>query len=293
MRNTFIEYLVQRTKSDKRIFLLSGDLGFGALEPFIEGHPANFLNAGIAEQSMIGVAAGLSASGRIPFVYSIANFPTFRCAEQIRNDLDYHNLPSVVVSVGAGVSYGALGYSHHAIQDVGLMRTFPNMIMLTPCDSVQVQSCLDYILENPMPAYLRLGKTGELNLTKKRALEPGFCDYIIHENNDVLVLTLGTAAQYLHNLKITNFDLATLPIWGGKTGINAIEKVISEYKKIIIYEHHLKSNGLYSWICENIENRDLLKNIYSLSLNVSIVGDVGNDKYLLQKHLRYFPDYEK
>ena len=289
MRNTFIEYLVKRTKSEKRIFLLTGDLGFGALEPFIEQHPENFLNCGIAEQNMIGVAAGLSASGKLPFVYSIGNFPTFRCAEQIRNDLDYHNLPSVVVSVGAGVSYGALGYSHHAIQDIALMRTFPNMTMLTPCDSVQVQGCLDYFFEDPTPAYLRLGKTGELNLTKESTIKPDECNFIVYKKNDILVLTLGTAAQNLDAVQLANYDLATLPIWGGKTDITAIESTLSQYTKIIIYEHHLRACGLYSWICENIKNRNLLNSIYSLSLNSSIIGDVGSDQYLIKKHLRYFP----
>lgn len=291
MRNAFIQYLVQRTKSDKRIFLLTGDLGFGALEPFIEDHPENFLNAGIAEQNMIGVAAGLSVTGKIPFLYSIGNFPTFRCAEQIRNDIDYHNLPAVVVSVGAGVSYGALGYSHHAIQDIALMRAFPNMTILTPCDGVQVKGCLDYILENPTPAYLRLGKTGELDLTKKRELKPGECNFIVHEKNDTLVLALGTAAQHLDYLQFTNYDLATLPIWGQTTDITAIEDVLSQYKKVIIYEHHLKACGLYSWICENLKNRNLLNSMYSLSFNSSIIGDVGSDKYLIKKHLKYFPDH--
>src|SRR5947208_16901085 len=116
MRTTFINQLIEEAKKDKNIFLIVGDLGFSVVEPFAKEFPDRFLNAGVAEQNMTGVAAGLASEGYHVFTYSIANFPTFRCLEQIRNDICYHRLPVTVVSVGAGMAYGNLGYSHHAVQ---------------------------------------------------------------------------------------------------------------------------------------------------------------------------------
>ena len=127
MRNAFIEELVSLANQNDHIALIVGDLGFSVIEPFADRFPDRFINAGVAEQNMLGFAAGMASEGYHVFVYSIANFPTFRCAEQIRNDVDYHQLPVTIVSVGGGLAYGNLGYSHHAVQDYGLMRLFPNM----------------------------------------------------------------------------------------------------------------------------------------------------------------------
>ena len=107
-------------------------MGYNVVEPFAKKFPKQFYNVGVAEQNMMGIAAGLAIEGHHVFVYSIGNFPTFRCAEQIRNDIDYHNLPVTIVNVGGGVGYGNLGYSHHSIQDYGLMRLFPNMLISSP-----------------------------------------------------------------------------------------------------------------------------------------------------------------
>ena len=122
MRNFFIDKLIKNTKKNNKNFLIVGDLGYNVVESFAKKFPKNFLNVGVAEQNMAGLAAGIASEGYRVFIYSIANFPTFRCAEQIRNDIDYHNLSVNVISVGSGFSYGNLGYSHHAIQDYGLIR---------------------------------------------------------------------------------------------------------------------------------------------------------------------------
>ena len=129
MRDIFIKKLCEKSKKNKKIFLIVGDLGFSVIEKYKNKFSNRFVNAGVSEQNMMGMAAGVASENMHVFVYSIANFPTFRCAEQIRNDVDYHNLPVTIVSVGAGVSYGHLGYSHHALQDYGLMRLFPNMLI--------------------------------------------------------------------------------------------------------------------------------------------------------------------
>ncbi|MFM1975793.1 MAG: hypothetical protein RL145_639, partial [Pseudomonadota bacterium] len=158
MRNAFIDELVSLAEKFDHIALMVGDLGWSVVEPFAERFPDRFINAGIAEQNMAGMAAGMASEGYHVFTYSIANFPTFRCAEQIRNDVDYHNLPVTTVSVGGGLAYGSLGYSHHAVQDYALMRTMPNMLIAAPGDPLEVRACLRYLVNHPQPSYLRIGK---------------------------------------------------------------------------------------------------------------------------------------
>ena len=148
MRNTFINHLTELAKTNKKIFLLVGDVGYNVVEIFQKTFPDRFLNVGIAEQNMTSLAAGMASEGYHVFTYSIANFPTFRCAEQIRNDIDYHNLPVTIVSVGGGVAYGNLGYSHHAVQDYGLIRMMPNFRIAAPADSNEVKSVLNYLTKN-------------------------------------------------------------------------------------------------------------------------------------------------
>jgi transketolase len=141
-----------------------GDLGYSVVEPFADRFPDRFINAGVAEQNMTGLAAGMASEGYHVFTYSIANFPTFRCAEQIRNDVDYHRLPVTVVSVGGGLAYGALGYSHHAVQDYALMRSLPQPAdrrPRRPDGSARLHALPGR--RNPQPSYLRLGKAGEPN----------------------------------------------------------------------------------------------------------------------------------
>src|SRR5436853_2489302 len=145
MRDAFIKELLVQAQTHDDAFLIVGDLGYSVIEPFAERFKDRFLNAGIAEQNMTGLAAGLSQTGFNVFTYSIANFPTIRCLEQIRNDVCYHRANVKVVSVGAGLSYGALGYSHHAVQDVACMRSLGEMLMATPCDPLETVGVVRFL----------------------------------------------------------------------------------------------------------------------------------------------------
>jgi transketolase len=162
VRTAFIETLFSSAQSDQRVVLLVGDLGFGVVTSFMEELPDQFINAGVAEQNMTGMAAGMALCGRIAFTYSIANFPTLRCLEQIRNDVCYHNTNVRIVSVGGGMAYGALGMSHHATEDLAIMRALPNMLVVAPGDPAEARmATLALIEEHEGPAYLRLGRAGE------------------------------------------------------------------------------------------------------------------------------------
>lgn len=161
MRTAFIEELTQAAAEDERIWLICGDLGYSVLERFSNAFPNRYLNAGVAEQNMTGVAAGLALSGKIVFTYSIANFPIMRCLEQVRNDICYHNLDVKIVSVGGGLAYGTHGYTHHAVEDLAVMRALPGMNVVAPGDPIETRSAVRALIRASGPAYLRLGKAGE------------------------------------------------------------------------------------------------------------------------------------
>lgn len=161
MRNAFVDSVYELAAVDPRVNLIVGDLGFSVVERFAGDYPKQFLNAGVAEQNMAGVAAGMALSGRIVFIYSIANFPTMRCLEQIRNDICYHKVNVKIVSVGAGVAYGGLGMSHHATEDISVMRALPEMRVVVPADPIETKFATRAIAELDGPVYLRLGKAGE------------------------------------------------------------------------------------------------------------------------------------
>ena len=161
MRTAFIDTLCEAADRDSRIWLLTGDLGYSVLEAFSSRFPDRYVNAGVAEQNMTGLAAGLALSGKIVFTYSIANFPTFRCLEQIRNDVVYHAANVKIVAVGGGFTYGTHGYTHHGVEDIAIMRSLPSMTILAPGDPREASLATLAAAAHEGPCYLRLGKANE------------------------------------------------------------------------------------------------------------------------------------
>lgn len=159
MRNAFVECLTELAAADPRIMLLTGDLGFGIFEEFSQRFPKQFLNVGVAEQNLTGVATGLALEGRIPFTYSLANFPTLRCLEQIRNDACYHDANVKIVGMGGGFSYGSLGMSHHATEDLSILRALPNMTIVAPGDDWEARKATSALVNTSGTCYLRIDKT--------------------------------------------------------------------------------------------------------------------------------------
>jgi transketolase len=288
MRNTFIDTLAKKAQTNKNIALIVGDLGYSVVEKFAQSFPDRFFNAGVAEQNMAGMAAGLASEGFHVFIYSIANFPTFRCAEQIRNDIDYHNLPVTIVSVGAGLSYGNMGYSHHAIQDMALMRLFPNTLIAAPADPLEVYSCLNFLIENPQPSYLRLGKTGEKKITKLiDKIKPGeiYCQ-IDKGPEKKIILTTGTGLNVALSLVkkgiLENNSIYTMPMWGAKFRKNLIP-IMDKYDEITTVETHLLDGGFGSWLSEcSRENSNKIKKI---CIDSRVMYSSATNEKLLEKFL--------
>ncbi len=164
MRTAFVDALYALAERDPRIVLVTGDLGFSVLERFRDHLPAQYVNAGVAEQNMTSMAVGMALAGRIVFTYSIANFPTLRCLEQVRNDVCYHEANVKIVAVGGGFAYGAAGASHHATEELGVMRLMPNLTVVAPADPVEARAAAAALVAHPGPCYIRLGKAGEPTL---------------------------------------------------------------------------------------------------------------------------------
>lgn len=292
MRTAFIDELISLARVNPKIFLVVGDLGYSVVEPFAKEFPDRFINAGVAEQNMTGLAAGMASEGYHVFTYSIGNFPTFRCAEQIRNDIAYHNLPVTVVAVGGGVAYGNLGYSHHTIQDYSLMRSFPNMLIASPGDPMEVRACLRYLVSRPQPSYLRLGKAGEetFHLSVPKILPGEWLPVRRNSKKKNLLLStggaLGTAIKWADEKKYRDFSVYSVPLWG-IAWKSKQKRLIKDWSSVITIEDHLEDGGFGSWLLEALkEKKSAIRKVETFSLNTSICGMVGGQTTLMKCGLK-------
>ncbi|HEX6750216.1 MAG TPA: transketolase C-terminal domain-containing protein [Longimicrobium sp.] len=191
MRTAFIEALADEARRDPRVVLMTGDLGFGVFHGFMDELGPQFVNAGVAEQNMTGMAAGMALAGKCVFTYSIANFPVLRTLEQIRNDVCYHDADVRIVAVGGGMCYGSLGPSHHATEDLAVMRAMPNLLVVAPGDPVETKLAVRALVRHRGPAYLRLGRAGEPVVhTSEPPFELGKA-ITVREGGDVTLISTG------------------------------------------------------------------------------------------------------
>lgn len=260
MRTAFIEELVALAEVDEDIWLLNADLGYSVLEVFRDKFPNRYVNVGVAEQNMIGIAAGLAMSGCKVFVYSIANFPTQRCLEQIRVDVCYHNAHVIVVAVGGGFSYGSQGYTHHAIEDLAVMRSLPGMRVAAPADPHETRSLLGHMANVPGPGYLRLGRAGETNLHPGPLLEVPLKPQVMREGSDVVITATGNivgeaikASQILsgHNIKARVVSVPMLK----PLAEEALWDLIGDAGLVVTVEEHSLIGGMRDTIAPLIAER--------------------------------------
>ena len=242
-------------EEDDRVCLVTGDLGFGVVEPFATQFPSQFVNAGVAEQNMTGIAAGMALCGKIVFTYSIANFPTLRCLEQIRNDVCYHGANVKIVSVGAGLAYGALGSSHHATEDIAVMRALPEMTVVAAGDPIETEMATRALAAREGAAYLRLGRSGE-PVVHSRSVDFQVGKAIrVADGDDVTLITTGTmlhatvqAARQLAQEGIAARIISMHTIKPLDT--DALYEAARETRAIITVEEHSIVGGLGSAVAE-------------------------------------------
>ena len=290
MRAAFVQTLIELAKENKNIELVTADLGFGVLKPFWEQCPDQFTNAGIAEQNMTTLAAGMALEGKCVFTYSIGNFPTLRCVEQIRNDCAYHNANVKVVCVGGGFVYGPLGMSHHATEDIAVLRALPNVVVMAPADFVEAEACTRALADYQGTAYLRLGRGGEKQIHEKvenfqigKALR-------VHDGEQIAIFSTGGIAEEVIEAYDELVKRGYNPAFYTFPTIKPIDRELVEdisksFDLIVTVEEQNIVGGFGSAIAEVMaEMREKKAYLLRLGINDEYSEIVGNQRYLRQHY---------
>jgi transketolase len=273
-------------EADERIYLLVGDLGFGVVEPFLRKFPNRFLNVGVAEQNLTGLAAGIALTGKIVFTYSIANFPILRCLEQIRNDVCYHRANVKIVAIGGGYTYGALGMTHHATEDLAILRALPEMTVVAPGDPYEAREATKAIVAHPGPCYLRLGRAGEpaVHLCSPvfqvgRAIQ-------VREGEALTIISTGgvlqTAVQVADAVEEKGFEVRVLSMHTVKPlDYEAVLAAARETGAIVTLEEHSMIGGLGGAVAECLaESEESRVRFKRIGLPSAFSSNSGNQEYL-------------
>ena len=284
MRDTFVATLLEAAKKDKNIILMTGDLGYGVLDTFEKELPGQFINSGVNEQAMMGMAAGYASTGKRVFVYSIGNFPTLRCLEQIRNDVCLMNNPVVVVSVGAGYAYGSQGYTNHALEDIAVLRALPNMEVIVPADPAETAQLTLSIIASKKPTYLRLGKSGEPTIhTSAPKVSHGSINEVSPGTSGTLIFagSVGTvavaAAKELadHGVSVA---VASMP-FVSTIDINYLQGALKKGPVIVIEEHSYRG-GVGTAVLEAANAANLRGNIGLIAADQNNLSQIGDQNFL-------------
>lgn len=285
MRDTFVKTLCSVCETNKDIELITADLGFGVLKPFFEQFPNQFTNAGIAEQNMTSVAAGMALEGKTVFTYSIGNFPTLRCLEQIRNDCAYHHANVKIVCVGGGFVYGSLGMSHHATEDISVMRSIPNVAVFCPGDALETAEITKAIANYPGTCYLRLGRGGEKPIHKSIENFQIGKAIPVREGRYVAILTTGAIYEEIHKaLAILAENGITPSVYTFPTvkpiDKETIKKCAETHTLIVTCEENNIMGGFGSAVSEVMADNGLNSRLIRIGIDDTFCDVVGDQTYL-------------
>jgi transketolase len=286
MRKAFVDTLLDIAKTDERIMLLTGDLGFMFLEPFARAFPERFVNVGVAEANLVNVATGLALAGFIPFIYSASTFVSMRCYDQIRNGPVYHRLPVKIVGVGAGFDYGFSGYSHYGLEDVGILRLQRGLSLIVPADSLQLTHALTDTWHDPRPTYYRIGKNErpavaglDGRFAKGRCAEIG-------TGRDLLLITMGdmahevvAAAEILrgHGIGVTVALVSSF----NPAPDEDLRALLGAFQTALSVEDHGIDGGLGAWAAELVARYQLRCRLVRRGItDAPLSGVTGGDAYL-------------
>lgn len=288
MRSTFVDTLINRARHDERIFLITPDVGFSVLEKFADQFPDRFLNTGIAEQNAVGVAAGLALSGRIPYIYSMVPFVTMRCFEQVRVDVAYMKTNVRLVGIGAGFTYGPAGASHHAIEDIAIMRALPGMTVCCPGDPLEARCLIEQSFDFDGPIYFRLGRNGE------PAIHPEGTEIRIGK---AITVTDGDDLALITTSNMLEQGKRWVDVWAqaGKSvnlismptvkplDVDAVKALIARGIPITTLEEHSIIGGLGSAVAEVIAESGIAVKFERIGINDEYSHYVGGQEYLKEK----------
>lgn len=288
MRNAVVAAISQLAKTDQELVLLTADMGFSVFEGFAELAPGQFINAGIAEANMVGVAAGLALAGKRCFLYTFAPFISMRCFEQVRLDLCYQNLPVVLIGLGGGLTYAKEGATHQAVEDIAIMRALPNMKVLCPGDPVEAELCVRAAYQDRGPVYIRIGKSGEPNLHKSR---PKFKigqaikmlsgdDVTIFSTGNMLKTALAVGSLLRENgIEADLYSLPSVKPLDADTLIKAAKK----NRYLFTLEEHSLIGGFGSAVLEKYNALGLRPEIKCFGLADKFVKQIGRQAVVREK----------
>lgn len=288
MRNAFINTLIKEAEKNENIMLLTGDLGFTVFEEFRDKYPEKFINVGVAEQNLMGIATGLALTGKTVFAYSIATFATMRPFEQIRTDIASHNASVIVVGSGAGLSYGHDSITHHSVEDISLMRTIPGITILCPSDPYEVELLTKEAIKIKKPVYLRLGKRGEPLLHKKgNSIKIGE-GHILRDGSDIAIIATGNivataleAAELLlkKGIKSTVISMHTIkPI-----DVDLIKRISKKFTYAATIEEHSIIGGLGTAVTDVLSENFSKTKLIKFGIPDRFLFEIGSQKYLRQQ----------
>jgi transketolase len=289
MRGAFVRTLVEIAEQDRRVALLTGDLGYMALEPFMERFPDRFFNIGVAEQNMVGIATGLAEAGYVPFVYSIVTFATLRPYEFIRNGPVWHRLPVRIVGVGGGFEYGPQGLSHHGLEDVAVMRVQPGMTVVAPADHQQMASAVRATWNLPGPIYYRSGKDDK---TVVAGLDGRFRlghAEVVHEGSDVAIVAMGSVASEAASAAKTLAERgvgARVVVVGSvqPAPVDDLRAALAGIPLVLTVEAHYAAGGVGSLVAEVVAEAGLACRLVRCAVREQPDARVGSQAFLHQRY---------
>jgi transketolase len=289
VRTAFVQGLVAAAEQDERVVLMTGDLGFMALEPFRDRFPDRFFNMGVAEQNMVGVATGLAEAGFVPFCYSIAPFAVLRPYEFIRNGPVLHSLPVRIVGMGGGFEYGTAGPTHYGIEDVGVMRLLQDMAVIAPADPLQTATAVEALARWPGPAYLRLGKNDRL-------LVPGLNGRFelgrvqqVRAGSDVALFAMGgitesvvAAADELEHDGISAEVIVIASVSPAPT--DDVARIVAAHRRAVTIEAHVINGGIGSLVGEVIAETGAPCRLVRIGVDRPYGTRGGSEAFLHESH---------
>jgi transketolase len=287
MRDKMAQVICDLAEQDPNVLLVTADLGFGVLDQFRQQFPAQFINAGVAEQNMTGLATGLALEGKIVFTYSIGNFPTLRCLEQIRNDACYHGANVKIIAIGGGFTYGSLGISHHATEDLAIMRALPDITVLAPGDPLEAEAATRAIYKQPGTCYLRLGRGGEPRVHKDQiTFILGEALKVKDYGHDVVIISTGgilkNAADACDMLAEKGIGVQLYSMHTMKPFDNGlISRIAPRARLVVTIEEHTIIGGLGSAVAVGLaQSSGNRARLLQIGLNDCFSSVVGDQEYL-------------
>jgi transketolase len=284
MRNAFADEVTQIAKVDPRVVLLSGDIGNRLFDQLRAQRPSQFLNCGVAEQNMMGVAAGMGLSGLRPIVYTITPFTTVRCLEQIKVDVAYHESPVIIVGTGSGLSYASLGPTHHSLEDFAIFRAIPNLQLFSPWDAPSLRACLRMALESGRPTYMRIGKKGEADLCEGRAVPAVGNGLVLLTGKQLCILAVGTVAQEVmaaaRTLRQQGIEAEVVLTHTVKPCPTVLfDDLLSRFDCFVTVEEHARIGGFGESFLSHLALQGLQKRVISLGTSDSFMPMVGSQEF--------------